>query len=86
MALLNQSLPALPLLQLSEEADPYLPKGITGNLKYLVTYRQLLSVIREAENATKSIPSSESTPTLIGTSPQLKQIQSYTLAGEGYWW
>lgn len=75
--LINNKVPSLPVYVLAEDVQgASFHKGATGLLKYPLTYRQLLSVIREAENEKKDTHIHSTSPSLTGSSPQLKEIQS----------
>ena len=77
--LLKCTLPAAPLYQLSQENQQYnsiLPSGISGILKFPMKYQQLLSVVKDAKTDKKNNPVHKKLPTLVGSSPQMREIQS----------
>lgn len=76
IAFLNKKVPALPLYLISENDNESAGwKGIRGQIEYPLSYRNLLSVMREVEHERQDTHNSAS-PSLTGSSPQLKEIQS----------
>lgn len=81
ISLLNKDVPSLPIYVLSEESEPdkqaSVAKGVTGNLKFPIQYRELLGRIRQAELERKSSRSSNAfSTTLTGNSPEIKKIEA----------
>jgi len=80
IAQINKAQPSLPVYVVREEAEnaPTLMKGVSGFLTWPLQYRQLLGVIRNAEQEGRRGVLSGKMPSvsLTGHSPQLKEVQA----------
>jgi sigma-54 dependent transcriptional regulator, flagellar regulatory protein len=80
VALINRLQPSLPVYVLREDdqSAPQAQKGVSGQLAWPLQYRQLLGVIRNAEQEGRRTVHSGKAPTvsLIGNSAPLKEVQA----------
>lgn len=81
VALINKEIPSLPIYVLirddGRDQPVSVPKGVTGNIRFPIQYRDLLGTIRQAELERKTSRSNKAlSSSLTGESPEIMKIEA----------